>query len=147
MPDKARGGGLPPPPPGRAGPMTQHILIVDDEPNIVASLQFLLEDAGYAVRVAADGAQALAAVAQSHPDLILLDVMMPVLDGNEVCQRLKSEPSTQGIRILMLSARCREMEIAKSRELGADGYLTKPFSTHTLLERVRELIGPQAASP
>jgi DNA-binding response OmpR family regulator len=120
--------------------MAKRVLIVDDEPNIVASLQFLLEDAGLEVQAAADGQQALARMASFAPDLVLLDVMMPVLNGYEVCQRLRSDPRTQGVRVLMLSAKGRDVEIAKGLELGADGYITKPFSSRELLAKVRDLL-------
>jgi len=120
--------------------MATRVLVVDDEPNIVTSLEFLLQDAGFAVRTAGNGQEALEQMAQFAPDLILLDVMMPVLDGYEVCQRLKSDPKTRGVRVLMLSAKGRDVEIAKGLELGADAYMTKPFATRDLLAKVQELL-------
>jgi len=120
--------------------MTTRVLVVDDEPNIVTSLEFLLQDAGFEVRTALNGQEALEQTAQFAPDLILLDVMMPVLDGYEVCQRLKSDPKTRAVRVLMLSAKGRDVEIAKGLELGADAYMTKPFATRDLLAKVQELL-------
>jgi DNA-binding response OmpR family regulator len=121
--------------------MAKRILIADDEPNIVASLEFLMEQAGYEVRTAADGNEALAAVAAFAPDLVLLDVMMPGRSGYEVCERIKGDPATRGIRVLMLSAKGRDVEVAKGLDLGADAYVTKPFSTRDLAAKVRELLG------
>ncbi|HXY06191.1 MAG TPA: response regulator [Burkholderiaceae bacterium] len=120
--------------------MTTRVLVVDDEPNIVTSLEFLLEDAGFDVRTAANGQEALEKTAQFAPDLILLDVMMPVLNGYEVCQRLKSDPKTRAVRVLMLSAKGRDVEVAKGLELGADAYMTKPFATRDLLAKVQDLL-------
>ena len=121
--------------------MAKRVLIADDEPNIVASLEFLMEQAGYEVRTAADGNEALAAIDAFAPDLVLLDVMMPGRSGYEVCERIKGDPATRGIRVLMLSAKGRDVEIAKGIDLGADAYVTKPFSTRDLAARVRELLG------
>jgi len=120
--------------------MAKRVLIVDDEPNIVASLEFLMEDAGFEVQTAANGQEALDRTARFAPDLVLLDVMMPLLNGYEVCQRLKSDPRTHAVRVLMLSAKGRDVDIAKGLELGADAYVTKPFSTSELLAKVRELL-------
>lgn len=121
--------------------MAKRVLIADDEPNIVTSLEFLMEQEGLDVRVARSGQEALDLAVAFEPDLILLDVMMPVLNGYEVCQRLKSDPRTRQVRVLMLSAKGRDVEVAKGLELGADGYITKPFSTRELVARVRELLG------
>ncbi len=121
--------------------MAKRVLIVDDEPNIVTSLEFLMEDAGFEVQTASNGEQALERAARFAPDLVLLDVMMPVLNGYEVCQRLKADARLRSTRVLMLSAKGRDVEIAKGLELGADGYMTKPFSTRDLLAKVRELLG------
>jgi DNA-binding response OmpR family regulator len=121
--------------------MTKRVLIADDEPNIVASLEFLMEQAGFEVKVAPDGAAALALVASFRPDLVLLDVMMPVKNGYEVCQHLKGDPATRGVKVILLSAKGRDVEVAKGLELGADAYVTKPFSTRDLVARVKELIG------
>ena len=121
--------------------MAKRVLIADDEPNIVTSLEFLMEQAGLEVRVARNGQEAIELAASFQPDLILLDVMMPVLNGYQVCQRLKSDPKLSQARVLMLSAKGRDVEVAKGLELGADGYITKPFSTRELVAKVRELLG------
>jgi len=121
--------------------MAKRVLIADDEPNIVTSLEFLMEQAGLEVRIARNGQEALDLAAAFEPDLILLDVMMPGLDGFQVCQRLKSDPRLHRIRVLMLSAKGRDVEVAKGLELGADDYITKPFSTRELVSKVRELLG------
>jgi len=120
--------------------MAKRVLIADDEPNIVTSLEFLMEQAGMEVRVARDGQEAIDLAESFRPDLILLDVMMPVLNGYEVCQRLKSDPKLRHVRVLILSAKGRDVEVAKGRELGADGYITKPFSTRELVSKVRALL-------
>ena len=120
--------------------MAASVLIVDDEPNIVLSLEFLMRQAGYDVRVARDGDAALAAVAESVPDLVLLDVMMPGRDGYEVCQSIRANPACARTRIAMLTARSRDVEREKGIALGADAYVTKPFSTRALVERVREML-------
>ena len=121
--------------------MAKRVLIADDEPNIVTSLEFLMEQAGMEVRVARDGQEAIDLAESFRPDLVLLDVMMPVLNGYEVCQRLKSDPKLRHVRVLILSAKGRDVEVAKGRELGADGYITKPFSTRELVSKVRALLG------
>ena len=121
--------------------MAKRVLIADDEPNIVASLEFLMEQAGFEVKLAADGQQALELVACFGPDLVLLDVMMPVKNGYEVCQSLKSDPATRGVKVVMLSAKGRDVEVAKGLELGADAYVTKPFSTRDLVAQIRDMLG------
>lgn len=121
--------------------MTRKILIVDDEPNIVASIEFLMNSAGYEVVSAADGEQAIELVESFRPDLILLDVMMPAINGFEVCQRVRENPQWRDIRIIMLTAKGRDVEASKGLALGADAYVTKPFSTQELLARVREMLG------
>jgi DNA-binding response OmpR family regulator len=120
------------------------ILIADDEPNIVAALEFLLAESGFQVDSAADGGQALARLTVAPPDLMLLDVSMPVLSGYEVCQRVRANPAWAGIKIIFLSAHSREVEVDKGLALGADAYLTKPFSTQDLLAKVRLLLGLEA---
>ncbi|MBW7849957.1 MAG: response regulator [Rhodospirillales bacterium] len=121
--------------------MTRSVLVVDDEPNIVLSLEFLMKQAGYDVRVARDGEAALQAIAEKVPDLILLDVMMPKRDGYDVCQTVRSNPQWQDVRIIMLTARGREVEKEKGLALGADDYITKPFSTREVVERVKFFLG------
>jgi DNA-binding response OmpR family regulator len=120
--------------------MPSKVLIVDDEPNIVVSLQFLMRKAGFETSVARDGDEALAEVERFRPDLILLDVMMPRRDGYEVCQQLRSAGWTD-LKIVMLTAKGREAEVTKGLGLGADAYVTKPFSTSGLVETVTRLLG------
>jgi len=121
--------------------MTKTILIVDDEPNIVISLEFLLERDGWRVQIARDGQEALEAIEREPPALVLLDVMLPRLSGYDVCQRIRERPAWRSVRVLMLTAKGREVEMAKGLALGADGYVTKPFSTGELLARIRALLG------
>ena len=121
--------------------MGKKILIADDEPNIVVSLEFLMRQKGYDVRVANNGEDALAAIGDFGPDLILLDVMMPRLSGYDLCQRVRENPAWQGIRIIMLSAKGRDIEVSKGLAIGADAYVTKPFSTKDLIAMVQELLG------
>ena len=120
--------------------MAHRILIADDEPNIVLALEFLMKKEGYEVQTAGDGEHALRAIEKSHPDLILLDIMMPKLDGYEVCQRIRSDPSMKDIVIIMLTAKGREVEREKGLALGADFYITKPFSTQEVVQKVREVL-------
>jgi len=120
--------------------MANKILVVDDEPNIVLSLEFLMKQAGFQVRTASDGEAALAAMATEAPDLVLLDVMMPRKNGYEVCQAIRANPDWKAVRIIMLTAKGREVEREKGMALGADDYITKPFATQEVVERVRELL-------
>ena len=112
------------------------VLIADDEPNIVTALEFLLNRRGYEVRVATNGDEALALVESFAPDVVLLDIMMPIKSGYEVCQRMRERPDWQHIKIVMLSAKGREAEVSKGVSLGADLYITKPFSTQQLIESI-----------
>lgn len=120
--------------------MAKSILVVEDEPNIVLSLQFLMKKAGFDVRVARDGDEALAEVNSRAPDLILLDVMIPKRDGYDVCQTIRSNPAWQGIYIIMLTAKGREVDREKGIALGANDYVTKPFSTRDLTEKVKQIL-------
>jgi DNA-binding response OmpR family regulator len=120
--------------------MSYKILIVDDEPNIVMSLEFLMKREGFAVAVATDGEEALTQAAAFAPDLVLLDVMMPKKSGYEVCEALRADPARAGLRIVMLTAKGREAEVARGLALGADAYVTKPFSTRDLVAQVRALL-------
>ncbi len=122
--------------------MNRSVLVVDDEANIVLSLEFLLKRAGYEVRVARNGEEAVKAVAERTPDLIILDVMMPTLDGYHVCETIRADPKLRSVRILMLTAKSRDVEREKALALGADDYITKPFSTRELVERVKTILGP-----
>ncbi|HEX9719356.1 MAG TPA: response regulator [Ramlibacter sp.] len=114
--------------------------MADDEPNIVISLEYLLRREGHEVIAAYDGRQALDAVARERPDLILLDVMMPLKTGFEVCQHLRATTAFHDIPIIMLTARGRDTDVARGLALGADAYLTKPFSTRELIAKVAELL-------
>jgi len=120
--------------------MAKKILIADDEQNIVISLEFLMKREGYEVSIANDGEEAVARIRAELPDLVLLDVMMPKKSGFEVCQEVKADPALQSVRILMLTAKGRDAEVAKGLALGADAYMTKPFSTKELVERVRSML-------
>jgi DNA-binding response OmpR family regulator len=117
------------------------VLIADDEANIVVSLEFLMKREGHRVSVARDGDAALAAIREQRPDLVLLDVMMPGKTGFEVCQAVRGDESLAGVKILMLSAKGRETDLAKGQALGADAYMTKPFSTRELADKVKALLG------
>jgi len=121
--------------------MTKKILIVDDEPNIVISLEFLMKKEGFAVAVAVDGEEALVKVADFDPDLVLLDVMMPKKSGFEVCEALRADPARVGLKIVMLTAKGRDTEVAKGLAIGADAYVTKPFSTKELVAMVKAMLG------
>jgi DNA-binding response OmpR family regulator len=121
--------------------MSQKILVADDEPNIVISLEYLLQREGYTVLVARDGEEALEIIAREKPDLVLLDVMMPKKTGFEVCQALRASDEWQSIKILMLTAKGRDTDTAKGLALGADAYITKPFSTRELAQKVAEMLG------
>ena len=121
--------------------MAKKVLIADDEPNIVTSLEFLMSKSGYEVAVARNGEEALALVESFRPDLVLLDVMMPLRSGYDVCQRMRDRPDWRHIRIVMLSAKGREAEVSKGMSLGADAYVTKPFSNRELIATVGGLLG------
>ena len=116
------------------------ILVVDYEPNIVLALEFLLKQAGFRVRTVSNGEAALAAIAQELSDLVLLDVMIPGRDGYAVCQEIRSNPAWRDIRIIILTAKGRDIQWEKGLSLGADEYVTKPFSTRELVERVRRML-------
>ncbi|MES9815890.1 MAG: response regulator [Candidatus Thiodiazotropha sp.] len=120
--------------------MTKTILIVDDEPNIVLSVEYLMKREGYQVMTAGDGQVAIEMIADTRPDLLILDVMMPRKNGFEVCREIRADPALSGLPILMLSAKGREAEIKKGISLGADAYITKPFSTHDLVDKVNQLL-------
>jgi DNA-binding response OmpR family regulator len=120
--------------------MPKKVLIVDDEPSIIVALQFLMEQNGYATVVAFSGEEAMEAVAAHHPDLILLDIMLPVVDGFEVCQRVRENPDWNNIRIVLVTALGNEANVTKGLDLGADAYITKPFSNADLVAKVKELL-------
>ena len=120
--------------------MTVKILIADDEPNILISLEYLMKREGYAVSVARDGAEALDTLRRERPTLVLLDVMMPTKTGFEVCQEVRADDELKDTLILMLTAKGRDTDVAKGLALGANDYITKPFSTKELVQKVRELL-------
>jgi DNA-binding response OmpR family regulator len=121
--------------------VAKKILIADDEPNIVAAIEFLLQQSGYEVRVAQNGKEALELAETWQPDLVLLDVMMPLASGYEVCQRMRERAELRHIKIIMLSAKGRDAEVNKGMAIGADVYVTKPFSTRDLMARISTLLG------
>lgn len=120
--------------------MSATILIADDEPNILLSLEFLMQREGFRVLVARDGQQALDAILAHRPDLVLLDVMMPIKNGFEVLQAVHEREDLAGLKVLMLTAKGREIDMAKGLALGASAYMTKPFSTRELVDKVRSLL-------
>ncbi len=124
--------------------MTRKILIADDEPNIVTALEFLLQRNGYEVHVARNGEDALKLVEAQQPDLVLLDVMMPVRSGYEVCQRMRERAEWRHIKVIMLTAKGRDVEMSKGLAIGADLYITKPFSTQELVAKINGLLGVAA---
>lgn len=120
--------------------MTCKILIVDDEPNIVLSLEYLMKREGYDVLVAHDGQEALDVLRRERPRLVLLDVMMPKKSGFEVCQEMRADEAIKDTLVLMLTAKGRDTDIAKGMGVGANAYMTKPFSTRELTQKVSELL-------
>ena len=120
--------------------MSHRILIVDDEPNIVISLEYLMKKEGFEIAVATDGEAALKLASEFRPDLVLLDVMMPKKSGFEVCEALRADPALAGVKIIMLTAKGREMEVTKGLALGANTYITKPFSTKDLIVQIKSLL-------
>jgi DNA-binding response OmpR family regulator len=121
--------------------MTNKVLLVDDEPNILLSLEFLMKRAGYEVETAADGDAALESIAAAPPDLVLLDVNMPKRDGFDVCQAVRANTDWDSVRIIMLTAKGRDVEREKGIALGADDYITKPFATQEVIDRVNAILG------
>jgi two-component system, OmpR family, alkaline phosphatase synthesis response regulator PhoP len=122
--------------------MGKRILIADDEPNIVAALEYLLQQGGYEVLIARNGDEALVLLEQRIPDLVLLDVMMPRKSGYEICSRIHQRAEWQHIKVIMLSAKGRDAEVNKGLAMGADLYVTKPFSTRELMAKIKGLLGP-----
>jgi DNA-binding response OmpR family regulator len=121
--------------------MANRVLIADDEANLLISLEYLLQRQGFEVSVARDGDETMKMIRQRQPDLVVLDASMPGQSGYEVCQQVRADPALRHIRIVMLSAKARETDIAKGKALGADAYIVKPFSTHDLVDQVRLLLG------
>ncbi|WP_321529176.1 response regulator [Sedimenticola selenatireducens] len=124
--------------------MSQHILIVDDEKNIAISVDYLLRREGYQVSVAHDGEEGLRLIQSDRPDLVLLDIMMPKLNGFQVCEAVRQDPALADVRIVMLTAKGRDAEKEKGLALGADAYITKPFSTRELVSQIKALLEPPA---
>jgi DNA-binding response OmpR family regulator len=120
--------------------MSKKILLVDDEPSILLSLEFLMEQEGYDVHTATDGDEALQSIREELPDLILLDIMMPKRDGFEVCQMIRANPEWKETKIILLTAKGREVDQEKGLALGADDYITKPFATQELIKKVNMIL-------
>jgi len=120
--------------------MSRRVLIVDDEPNIVTSLEFLMRGDDYEVRVARNGEEALQLAESFRPDIVVLDIMMPHRSGFEVCQKIRENPVLGDVKIVMLTAKGRDVEKEKGLDLGANAYITKPFSTKELMNTVRGLL-------
>ena len=120
--------------------MAKEILIVDDEPNVIMPLQFLMEQQGYRVMIAERGEDALELISRYKPDLVLLDIMLPGMDGYEVCEIVRLNSNYRDVKIIFLTAKGREVEIAKGLALGAEVYITKPYSNAALVAKVKELL-------
>jgi DNA-binding response OmpR family regulator len=121
--------------------MAYSILVAEDEPNIILSLQFIMNKAGFDVRIAEDGDQALKELKNNPPNVVLLDIMLPKRDGFSVCEAIKNNPVWSDIKVIMLTAKSREQDKQRALGLGADDYITKPFSTQGLVDRIFELLG------
>ena len=120
--------------------MPKKILIVDDEPSVIVSVQFLMEQNGYDVMLAFSGEEAMEIINEKKVDLILLDIMLPVIDGFEVCQRVRENPDWYKIKIILLTALDSDANVKKGLSLGADAYITKPFSNIEIVDKVKELL-------
>lgn len=119
---------------------TKKILIVDDDPNILLSIEFLLVKNGYDVLVARNGMEAMEIIEDTVPDIVLLDIMMPDVDGYVICEYIKKSERTKSAKVIFLSAKSREADVNFGYEMGADLYMVKPFSTRTLLEQINALL-------
>ena len=126
--------------------MAKKVLVCDDEPYIVESVSYVVRKAGYEVITAEDGVDALDAGKRERPDLVFLDIMMPRMSGYEVCRRLKEDPATRGAYIVMLTARGQEEDERKALEMGADEFMTKPFSPRKMRAKLEEILGSTGAS-
>ncbi|RTZ98750.1 MAG: response regulator [Deltaproteobacteria bacterium] len=120
--------------------MPKTVLIVDDEPNIVVPIEFLMEQNGYSVLVAGSGEEALEVISKHNPDLVLLDIMLPGIDGYEVCEIIRLDPKWKNIKIIFLTAKGRDVDVAKVMVLCADAYVIKPFSNADIIENVKKLL-------
>jgi DNA-binding response OmpR family regulator len=126
----------------------RNVLIVDDELSILVPLKFLLEKSNYHVNLAQSGKEALEKISTLKPDLILLDIMLPDLDGYEIYQMIRENPEWDDIKVIYLSAKNRDVDIAKGLNLGVDAYVTKPFSNSELLEKIESLLATnESANP
>ena len=125
--------------------MGKTVLLVEDEPNIVMSLEFLMGQAGFGVRIAEDGAAAMGQMREAAPDLMILDLMLPKMDGLSVCEAVRANAAWNAVAILVLSAKSREADRKRALELGADDYITKPFSNKELVARAVELVEQKSA--
>jgi DNA-binding response OmpR family regulator len=123
------------------GEAVKRILVVDDEPHILKLVAFSLKSGGYEVLEATDGLSAISVVQAEQPDLVLMDVMMPTLDGYEACRRLKADPATADIPVIMLTAKTQSTEHKTGYDVGAADYINKPFTPKDLVAHVRELLG------
>ena len=131
---------IPQPSPDPDPGMKPKVLIADDEPNIVISLEFMMKREGFEVIVARDGAQALEVIRREHPRLVLLDATMPGMSGFDVCEAVRADAEVASTRIVMLTAKGRETDMARGVGAGADAYVTKPFSTRDLVQKVKDLL-------
>lgn len=116
------------------------ILIVDDEPNIVMTLEYTFKKSNYEVFIARDGQEALDILKTNYPDVIILDIMMPMVDGFATLEQIRKDNNLQHTKVMFLSAKNKEIDIEKGLELGADAYMTKPFSIKKVVEKVEELL-------
>lgn len=121
-----------------------HILVVEDEDNIATALEFLITREGYDHDRVASGADALRRIRDTHPDLVLLDVMLPEVSGFEICVGIRTDPALADVKVLMMTARGSAMERKRGLELGADGFITKPFELNDLRAEVRRLLAVRA---
>jgi CheY-like chemotaxis protein len=120
--------------------MSKSVLVVDDDPFILMSLEFLMKKSGYNVLIARNGEEAMSALVSTNIDLVLLDIMMPDVDGYTICQHIKSTPVLKNIKVVFLSAKSKSTDIQKGYDVGADLFVTKPFSTRVLKQQVEELL-------
>jgi len=127
--------------------MSARVLIAEDEDSIATSLEFLMRRSGFETRIARDGVAALDCLGEFLPDLVLLDIMLPGRSGFDVCRAIRADPRLRATRVLMLTAKGQPAEIVRGTDAGADDYMTKPFSTHELVARVRALLGMLAEPP
>jgi len=121
--------------------MNKRVLVCDDEPYVVESVSYVVRKAGFEVLTAEDGDAALETAKREHPDLMFLDIMMPGIAGDEVCRRLKAEPGTRDIHIVILTARGQEEDERRALQMGADEFMTKPFSPRKMRDKLVRLLG------